>query len=235
MSVQSQRGRKVTPNKRSPLTTFYVVIGAVILLVVGFVAVAAMRGAFGGGQVTAITAPVGRTAEGFYYKGSPDASVKVIAYEDFQCPSCAFYNKQIAPLISRDYIDTGKVQFIYHEFPLSIHNHSVVAAEAARCAGDQGEAKFWQMHDMLFINQDQWAGLDAPEATYSSYAGQLGLNRSAFESCLSGGANQAAVKAAEQASIAAGVSATPTFSVNGKLVSAGDLASAIDAALRGGN
>jgi protein-disulfide isomerase len=233
MSVQGQRGRKVARNSRNPLTTFYLIIGGVLILVLGFIGVAAMRGAFSGGKVNVVTAPTGRTAEGYYYKGSPNASVKVTEYGDFQCPSCAAYDKNMAPIIDRDYVNTGKVQFIYHEMPLTnIHPNAQASAEAARCVGDQDQAKFWQMHDMLFINQDQWAGLSSPANIFSSYAGQLGLNRSTFDSCLSSGTNRAVVEASAQAGIAAGVNATPTFDVNGRQVSAPELASAIDAALR---
>ncbi|MBX0326386.1 DsbA family protein [Oscillochloris sp. ZM17-4] len=232
MSVQGQRGRKVTRKSRNSLTTFYMLVGGVLVLVLGFVGVFALRGGFSS-TVTPVTAAVGTTADGYYYKGNPDAPVKVIEYGDYQCPSCAFYDKSLAPIIDRDYVNTGKVQFIYHELPLtSIHPNAQVSAEAARCAGDQDVAKYWQMHDMLFLNQDQWAGLSSPQNTFSSYAGQLGLDRGAFDSCLSSGANTAVIQAAEQAGIAAGIQATPTFDVNGTQVSANEVAATIDAALR---
>lgn len=232
MSVQGRRGRKVARNNRNSLTTFYMLVGGVLILVIGFVAVYAMRGGFSS-EVTPVTAPVGRTDDGYYYKGSPDAAVTVIEYGDYQCPSCAFYDKSLAPIIDRDYVNTGKIKFIYHELPLTnIHPNAQVAAEAARCAGDQDVAKYWQMHDMLFLNQDSWAGLSSPQNVFSSYAGQIGLNRATFESCLSSGANTAAIQASEQAGVAAGIQATPTFDVNGTKVSASDLAAAIDAALR---
>jgi protein-disulfide isomerase len=139
----------------------------------------------------------------------------------------------MAPIIDRDYVNTGKIQFIYHEMPLTnIHQNAQASAEAARCVGDQDQTKFWQIHDMLFINQDQWASLSSPANVFSSYAGQLGLNRSTFDSCLSSGTNRAVIEASAQTAIAAGVNATPTFDVNGRQVSAPELASAIDAALR---
>ncbi|NNJ08960.1 DsbA family protein [Chloroflexales bacterium ZM16-3] len=232
MSIQGQRGRKVARKSRNSLTTFYLLVGGVLVLVLGFVGVFALR-AGGASDVTPVTATVGRTDDGYYYKGNPAASVKVTEYGDYQCPSCAFYDKSLAPIIDRDYVNTGKVQFIYHELPLtSIHPNAQASAEAARCAGDQDVAKFWQMHDMLYLNQDQWAGLSTPQNTFSSYAGQLGLNRSTFDSCLSSGANTAVIQAAEQAGVTAGIQATPTFDVNGTRVNADGVAAAIDAALR---
>jgi protein-disulfide isomerase len=232
MSVQGQRGRKVARKSGNSLNTFYMLVGGVLVLVLGFVGVFALR-AGSSSNVAPVTAPIGRTDDGHYYKGSPNATIKVTEYGDYQCPSCAFYDKSIAPIIDRDYVNTGKVQFIYHELPLtSIHQNAQISAEAARCAGDQDVAKFWQMHDMLFLNQDQWVTLSSPQNTFSSYAGQLGLNRSAFDSCLSGGANTAVINASEQSGVAAGITATPTFDVNGTRVSANELAATIDAALR---
>ncbi|MEI7643476.1 MAG: thioredoxin domain-containing protein [Chloroflexales bacterium] len=232
MSVQGQRGRKVARNSRRPLTTFYLIIGGVLILVLGFAGVFALRGKPSESAATPVTAAIGRTADGHYYKGNPKASIKVTEYGDFQCPSCAFYEKSLAPIIDRDYVNTGKVQFIYHEMPLTMHRNSQVSAEASRCAGDQDQAKYWQMHEMLFLNQDQWAEISSPATIFSSYAGQLGLSRSTFDNCLSSGANRQVIGESAQTAEAAGISATPTFDVNGQQVDASQLASTIDAALR---
>lgn len=230
MSVQTQRGRKVAARKRNNLTIFYIAIGAVLLIGVAALATVILRST--NTAITPVNAPVGRTEDGFYYKGNPDAVVQVRAYEDYQCPACAFFNKNLAPLLSRDYIEQGKIQFIYHEFPLDIHPNAVPASEAARCAADQNPAKYWEMHDMLFVNQAQWAQLSSPVNTFSSYAGQIGLDRGAFESCMNAGTHNAAVVAAGDAAAAAGANATPTFNVNGQLVDSNGLIPAIDAALR---
>ena len=228
-SVPSQRGRKVVTPKRNPLVPFYIGVGAVLLIGAAFLITYMVRSS-GSSAVAEVNAPVGQTAEGFWYKGNPDAVVKVIAYEDYQCPACAFFNKNLAPIIERDYIETGKIQFIYHEFPQDIHPHAVAASEAARCAGDQG--RYWQMHNLLFQNQDTWSPLSNVSNVFSGYAGQLGLNRGTFDACMSSGTHNAAVVAAGEAAIGAGAQATPTFSVNGQLVESGNLPAAIEGALR---
>lgn len=228
-SVPSQRGRKVAAPKRNPLIPFYIGVGALLLVGAAFLITYMLRSS-GGSEVAAVNAPVGQTEEGYWYMGEPDAAVKVIGYEDFQCPACAFYEANLAEIIKRDYVETGKIQFIYHEFPLDIHPHAVPAAEAARCAGDQGQ--FWQMHAMLYRNQDQWAPLSTVSNVFSGYAGQLGLNRGEFDSCMSSGTHNAAVVAAGQEAILAGANATPTFSVNGQLVDSSGLPGAIESALR---
>lgn len=232
MSVQSRRGRKVARNNRSSLSTFYLGVGAALIVVIGFVGVFTIRNNVSS-PATALAAPVGRTADGHYYKGNPEAAVKVIEYGDYQCPSCADYDRSLARLIDRDYVNTGKVQFIYHELPLtSIHPNAQISAEAARCAGDQGIDKYWLMHDMLFQKQDQWALLDSPLNVFSAYAGQIGLDRNAFVSCVTSGTNRAVIAASEQAGMAAGISSTPTFDVNGTRVTVSQLDNTIMAALR---
>jgi protein-disulfide isomerase len=226
----SRRGRKIVTPKRNPLVPFYIGVGAVLLIAVAFLITYMVRGS-GANAIGEVNAPVGQTAEGYWYKGNPDAAVKVVAFEDYQCPACAFFNRNLGPIIDRDYVETGRVQFIYHEFPLSdIHPHAVAAGEAARCAGDQG--RYWQMHDMLFQNQDQWSPLSTVTNVFSGYAGQLGLNRADFDACMSAGTHNAAVVAAGQAAIAAGAQATPNFTVNGQLVESSALPAAIEAALR---
>ncbi|NTU80554.1 MAG: DsbA family protein [Chloroflexales bacterium] len=227
--AQSQRGRKVAAKKRNPLVPFYWGVGAIVVLGAAFLITYFVR-SNQSPSIVPVNAPVGQTAEGFWYKGSPDAKVTVIEYGDYQCPTCAYYEKNLGPIITRDYIETGKVQFIYHEFPLDGHQHSVPSAEAARCAGDQ--SKFWEMHDMLFANQSQWATLNNVSNVFSGYAGQIGLNRGDFDACMSAGTHRAAVTAAAQDSIAKGITGTPTFNVNGQPVDLNGLPGAIEAALR---
>lgn len=97
-----------------------------------------------------------------------------------------------------------------------MHPNAVPASEAARCAGDQGA--FWQMHDFLFYNQTQWAGLSDPAAQFAVYAEQIGIDKAAFSTCLANKTHQAAINQARQASEQLGLSGTPSFSVNGKVV-----------------
>lgn len=229
-SVPSQKGRKVVTPKRNPLVPFYIGVGALLLVGAAFLITFLVRSGSSADEITTVDYPVGQTEDGFWFKGNAEAAVTVIKYSDFQCPACGFYYKNLGEIIQRDYINTGKVKFVYHEFPLDSHQHAVAAAEAARCAGDQG--KYWQMHNMLFTNQDQWSPLSTVKNVFSGYAGQIGLNRADFDACVASGTHNAEVVAAGQSAIAAGVQATPTFSVNGTLTDASGLPGAIDAALR---
>ena len=232
---QPARGRQV-PNRRSPLLPFYVLLGAIAVIGVVVIGVVAVRGSAATTPTTTATvpapinAPTGTTSDGFYYKGSPDAPVKVIEYADFQCPACGQFATTMEGSINSAYIESGKVQLIYHEFPLPQHTNAVISAEAARSAGAQG--KFWQMHDLLFARQSEWEGLSDPRAQFVQYAALLGLNTTTFSNALANGTYANAVQSALSASESAGIQQTPTFVVDGKQVLANQLQAAIDAALQ---
>ncbi|HNP70404.1 MAG TPA: DsbA family protein [Kouleothrix sp.] len=162
-------------------------------------------------------------------RGSADAPVTVVEFADFQCPACGSFAVTLEPAIIKDYIDTGKVKWLYHDFPLTQHKNAVPSAEAARCAGDQ--SAFWPMHDLLFANQAQWENSAQPGTIFAGYASQLKLDASAFEQCLNSGKYRAAVQASYDASVKAGVNQTPTFVIDGKAYLASDLRGAIDTAL----
>ncbi len=89
--------------------------------------------------------------------GSANATITLIEFTDYQCPFCSRHYNQTYNQIKKDYIDTGKVKFYLRDFPLNFHPNAQKAAEAARCAGDQG--KYWEMHDELFSKQSEWSGL----------------------------------------------------------------------------
>ncbi len=160
-------------------------------------------------------------------KGPETAPVTIIEFSDFQCPYCKIASEAMKQALAA-YPD--KVRFIYREFPLTqIHANAQAAAEAAECAGDQN--KFWEMHDLLFANQDK---LDA--ASISKYAVQLKLNKANFDSCVSTGKYKAKITADIATGTNFGVSGTPAFFINGQLMSSeptvDNLKAAIDAILK---
>ncbi|MDH7488785.1 MAG: DsbA family protein [Anaerolineae bacterium] len=141
-------------------------------------------------------------------KGSPDAPVTIVEFSEFQCPYCGYYSREVFPKIDEAYIKTGKVKYVFRDFPLSFHSNAQKAAEAAGCAGQQG--KFWEYHDVLFAHQD---ALDIP--SLKQYAADLGLDTAQFDACLDSGtmAKEVAGDAADGQTY--GVSGTPAFFVNG--------------------
>lgn len=121
-----------------------------------------------------------------------------------------------APTFIEKYVKTGQVRLIFQELPLDGHQNAVVAAEAARCAGDQG--KYWEMHDLLFENQRVWSVQANPRAIYAAYASKMGIDSAAFTKCLSDGTNRQAITASKAAAAAKGLTGTPSFAVNGTIV-----------------
>lgn len=150
--------------------------------------------------------------------GNPDAPVQILEFSDFQCPYCRkFYNDTFAQL-KENYIDKGLVYFVYRDFPLEIHPDAQSAAEAAECAADQN--KGWEMHDLIFEGQDALGSgtVDIPVGSLKSYADQLDLETTTFNECLDSGQYADEVAADIQDALQYGVSATPTFFINGHIL-----------------
>jgi protein-disulfide isomerase len=152
-------------------------------------------------------------------KGSEDAPVTIVEFSDYQCPFCRRWFNESLPEIQENYIDTGKVRFLYRDFPLSFHPMAVPFAEAARCAGDQ--EKYWEMHDKIFEEQDKFGSGTITSITLDDikqWAEDLGLNTEEFNSCLDSGKYKQAIQDDFTAGSNLGVSGTPTFFINGQKI-----------------
>src|SRR3989344_9399332 len=104
------------------------------------------------------TGPVDVSADDDPVLGEKNAKVTIIEFSDFQCPFCSRFRDQTFDQIKSKYIDTGKVKFVYRDFPLTqIHPMAQKGAEASECADEQG--KFWEYHDLLFQKQDEWTSI----------------------------------------------------------------------------
>jgi protein-disulfide isomerase len=137
--------------------------------------------------------------------GMADAPLTLVEFSDYQCPFCRQFSEDTLPALKKNYIDTGKLRYVFRDFPIDqIHPQARKAAEAARCAGDEG--KYWEMHGLLFQNQQ---GLH-PERL-QTYAEQLHLDTRAFGACLENAKYQARVQHNLTEGISAGVQGTPAF------------------------
>jgi protein-disulfide isomerase len=150
------------------------------------------------------------SVQGAPVRGAADAPVTVVDFSDFECPFCKQAQPTLKQLLERY---PGKVRLAYRDFPLdSIHPKARGAAEAARCAHDQG--KFWEYHDVIFAQSPQLANEDLRR-----YAGQVGLDVAKFDSCLSAGTHKAAVQRDLDEGNRLGITGTPAFFVNGRALS----------------
>ena len=137
--------------------------------------------------------------------GKPDAPITLIEFSDYQCPFCNRFFQTTLPTIKAEYVDTGKLRYVFRDFPLDrIHPHARKAAEAAHCAGEQGQ--YWAMHDLLFQSSPALQVEQLKE-----YAGRLDLDRTVFDACLEQSKYAAKVEKDYQDGATAGVRGTPGF------------------------
>ncbi len=148
--------------------------------------------------------------------GDKNAPIEMIEYSDFQCPFCEKFYTDTLPSILKNYVDTGKVKIVYKHFPLSIHPDAPSAALASECALEQG--KFWEMHNLLFDEQNSWSGNSQVIDMYKQMAVRLGLDSEKFNQCLDTQKYMNFVNTDYQEGIAKGVRATPTFFINGQML-----------------
>jgi protein-disulfide isomerase len=150
------------------------------------------------------------SAEGAPFKGPVNAPITIVEFSDFQCSYCKRVVNVLEQVLER-YPDQVKLAF--RDFPIAtIHPHAAKAAEAAHCAAEQG--KFWEFHDLLFEKQDT-----IPTADFAEHAKALGLEVTAFQTCLDGRKYHEKVERNYAAGVKAGVSGTPAFFINGRLLS----------------
>jgi protein-disulfide isomerase len=150
-----------------------------------------------------LTVPVN---ERDHIRGSPDAPVIMVEYADFECPYCGL----AYPAVKKLENEVGDIlAVVFRHFPLAtVHPHAELAAEAAEAAGAQG--RFWEMHDVLFENQDALAPGDLME-----YAAALDLDEARFAQDLSEHRHAPKVRDDFMSGVRSGVNGTPTFFVNG--------------------
>ena len=144
------------------------------------------------------------------FKGPQNAPVTIVKFEDFHCPFCKQVQPTFTELLS---LYNGKVRLVHKDLPLdSLHPLARQAAEAARCASDQG--KFWEYHDKLYANSPK-----ADIADLKNYAKELDLNVESFDRCFTSGKYKSVVQKDLNDGAELGLTGTPTFFINGREIS----------------
>jgi protein-disulfide isomerase len=227
--IRDQRLRR----RRRTTTTLVLVIVAVALLITALLIAQNNR------PVGEIVTPQPRAylqVQG-QSTGDPNAPVTIVEYSDFQCPYCRVFHDETFPLLLRDYVQTGLVNFTYLNFPVvdgrSATKESTHAAMASVCAAQQG--KFFEFHDLLFANQTGENIGDFSERRLYAMAEIAGLDAEAFDACYTDPATADEVDAQRAAGLRAGIKSTPSLLINGTLMVGAlpyaDLQAAINAAL----
>jgi protein-disulfide isomerase len=137
---------------------------------------------------------------------------------DFECPFCKRFADETFPTIEREFINTGKVRWVYVHFPIpQLHPNAVAAAELASCAARQD--KFWPVHDRLFATQEEWAALKDPAPFFLTMAKALRVNEAQLTRCLQSGEGRREVQSDAAGAVKAGASSTPSFYIEGGMMS----------------
>ncbi len=181
----------------------------IVLIVAGFV-IMAIRLKNGSNQPLL---PVSAIVASDQIKGDREAKIILIEYSDFQCPACAAY-APIVKQIAEEFKDSAV--FVYRHFPLSQHKNAELAALAAEAAGKQG--KFWEMHDLIFENQNEWSESQIAEELFVKYATELNINIGQFKNDLISKEIKDKVKNDLRSGEKNGVNSTPTFFLNNKKI-----------------
>lgn len=148
-----------------------------------------------------------------WVKGEANAPVTLVEYTDFQCPACGAYY----PLIKQLTEEFGdKVKVVIRHYPLiQIHKNALPSARAAEAAGRQG--KFWEMYDLLFVNQKDWSLAEDPtKSIFPSYAGRIGLDVEKFRQDMADSSIDDKINQDRQTGNDLEITGTPTFFLNGK-------------------
>jgi protein-disulfide isomerase len=204
------------------MTPFYVVLGAVAVVGIGFLAWQSMSGSSGGAAATsplpvAIDPSELASVQGISM-GREDAPVVIYEFADFQCPGCGEFATFVTPVIKDRLVNTGKVRYVYYDFPLmQLHAHAFLAARAGRCANEQG--KFWEYHDLLYGQQARWSGMRDPTSYFIEDLGsRAGLDEAQFAACVRSDKYQEEVSRSLQLGQMLQVGGTPTLFINMKRV-----------------
>jgi len=140
-------------------------------------------------------------------RGSATTPVVLMEFSDFQCPFCARYVRDTLPRLMQEYVDSGKVRYVFRQFPLEgLHPNAMGAALVASCGAKRG--KFWELHDQLFAHQ---SALDMP--SLMTAASELGLSDPAFKSCVENKEPAADIQRTREEAVGVGFTGTPGFLV----------------------
>ena len=172
--------------------------------------IAAAQGAAGGEVAMADLLAPGPLGD--QIQGQADAPVTIVEYASMTCPHCSHFHETTYPEMKKKYIDTGKVRFIFREFPLD--QLALAASMLARCAGND---KFFPLVDAFFAQQKEWA-VQKPLQPMLAIAKQAGFTEQSFNECLTNQQLEKNIKeSATRAAQKFNVNSTPTFFINGKM------------------
>jgi protein-disulfide isomerase len=186
---------------------FLAIIAVIIIVLIGIFALTGSKSS-DGSKSSSSAKPTS------HIEGNGKSGVTLVEYGDYECPFC----EEAYPVVKQvQSTFNDQIYFQFRNFPLvSIHQNAFAGARAAEAAGLQG--KYFEMHDLLYNNQNQWAQSSNPTTYFNQYAKQLGLNVTQFQKDYASTAVNNAINADMAAGNKLGVNATPTFYLDGKQI-----------------
>lgn len=172
------------------------------------------------GPVTPSMAQLDLGAERYAALGDPDAPITIVEFSDFGCSFCRRFALTTFPALREEYIDTGKVYYVYKDLPV-VSPKGDLAAQAAECAGEQG--RYWELHQQIFLlDPDAWNGTDAAAmAAFRQAATDIAIDPAVLEQCITTESYSDDVRRDFEEGQALRIFGTPAFFINGKLLSGG--------------
>lgn len=176
----------------------------------------------GGGGSGAISASYSEIVDDDAFMGDEDAPVTIVEFSDYQCPFCHRHYAQTFPQLKSNFIETGKLKYVFRDFPLNFHADATPAAIAAECVRKQkGDAGYFAMHAKIFTGVEATGSI--PRTDLDRYASELSVNNSSFQACMSDASVADEVNADIAAGSQFGINGTPGFILtdgeNSKLIS----------------
>jgi len=247
MSKKQSKGKQGTTTRREAVREkrrqqqrkqrLYIVL-AVVGAAIAIAAMIIIPGLLPAGDIVTITPHERPMADG-RAMGDPEAPVLIEVYEDFQCPACKTYTEQIETQVADAYVATGDVYYVFRHYPFlddqAPRNESDQSANASMCAAD--ENRFWDYHDMLFVN---WNGENQGafnDKRLVAFAEALGLDMPAFNQCFEANLHVDEINDDFVMGRESGVTGTPSVLVNGRILTPGlvpsftDISEAVEAEL----
>lgn len=239
MSLRKElKDRRRKQRQRQRQLALLSIVGGVVLLVALIMIATLVKSDQPAGNFTVIT-PYPRYMASGTAMGDPNAPVRIDVFEDFQCPACQYFALTVSKQVANELVASGTVYYVFRQYPFlddrSVTRESDQAANASLCAAEQG--RFWDYHDMLFVN---WKGENEgnlSDAHLTAFAEALELDMKAFKACFKENRYRAQINADLADGEKMGVNGTPSVFVNGKLITPGrvpsfeDIKAAVDAEL----
>jgi protein-disulfide isomerase len=150
-----------------------------------------------------------------YLLGADTAAVEIIEYADYQCPACQQFAVVEWPYVKERLVQTGKVRWVFRDFPLSQHQWARLAAHAAACAQEQ--SKFWELQEEIFATHPEWAFSRDAGKVFRASVQKLGMDVGAYDDCMSSLKYAGRIQASSNEGVRLGVGSTPSFVIGGRL------------------